>query len=282
MSETAAGIGALACIGSGAMATALLKSWIAAGLVKAEQVTATDIMPERRSAMQALGVRAVSENTVAAADANTILLAVKPQQVPDVLAEIGTVCRPGTLVISIAAGVPLQVLEAGLGTHTAVVRVMPNTPCLVGVSATGVSLGKNVNAMQSELVLQLFRSVGIAFTLPEKMLDAVTGLSGSGPAYVYLMIEALSDGGVAAGLPRDIATQMAAQTVLGAARMVMETKQHPAVLREMVTSPAGTTAAGLLALEESGLRAGMAHAVLNAAKRAHELGEAASAQTKNG
>jgi pyrroline-5-carboxylate reductase len=149
---------------------------------------------------------------------------------------------------------------------------MPNTPCLVGASATGISSGNGASTEQVGFVQRLFEAVGLAYVLPEKLLDAVTGLSGSGPAYIYLVIEALSDGGVAAGLPRNIATSLAAQTVLGAARMVVETGSHPAVLREMVTSPAGTTAAGLLELENRSVRAALASAVMAASQRSHELG----------
>jgi len=176
-------------------------------------------------------------------------------------------------VVSIAAGITLKQLAELLGSDTRLVRVMPNTPCLVGASATGYSVGPKATAADGELVGKLFRSVGNAFAVPENLLDAVTGLSGSGPAYVYVMIEALADGGVRVGLPRDIALSLAAQTVFGAAKMVLETVSHPAALKDAVASPGGTTIAGLHALERAGFRAGLMDAVEAAAKRATELGQ---------
>jgi pyrroline-5-carboxylate reductase len=266
-------IPSLASVGAGAMASALLRAWLRAGLLKAESVVAVDILPARRQALEEeLGVRSSDSVSAGVARAQVVLVAVKPQHVMDVLPDIRAGLSPDTLVVSIAAGVPLALLEEGLGADTAVVRVMPNTPCLVGCSAAALSPGKRARAAQTELVLKLFRTVGRAFVLDESLLDAVTGLSGSGPAYVYLMIEALAEGGVAAGLPRDVALELSAQTVLGAAQMVLETKEHPARLREAVTSPAGTTAAGVRVLEKGALRAQLIEAVLAAAARSEELG----------
>lgn len=266
-------IPSLASVGAGAMASALLRAWLRAGLLKAESVVAVDILPARRQALEEeLGVRSSDSVSAGVARAQVVLVAVKPQHVMDVLPGIRAGLSPETLVVSIAAGVPLALLEEGLGADTAVVRVMPNTPCLVGCSAAALSPGKRARAAQTELVLKLFRTVGRAFVLDESLLDAVTGLSGSGPAYVYLMIEALAEGGVAAGLPRDVALELSAQTVLGAAQMVLETKEHPARLREAVTSPAGTTAAGVRVLEKGALRAQLIEAVLAAAARSEELG----------
>jgi pyrroline-5-carboxylate reductase len=262
----------LAVLGAGAMATALVKGWLAAGLIQPQRIVAADISAARRAVMKDMGIQAVDKAVTAAQSAQVALLATKPQQIPTLLQEIKGCLQPDALVISIAAGITLQQLEQGLGDGCAVVRVMPNTPCLVNTAAVGISIGRYVTPSQTELVERLFQAVGLAFVLPEPLLNAVTGLSGSGPAYVYLAIEALSDGGVAAGLPRDIATKLAAQTVIGAARMVIETGTHPAVLREMVTSPAGTTAAGLLQLEQAGVRAALTQAVLSAAARAEELG----------
>jgi pyrroline-5-carboxylate reductase len=262
----------LAVLGAGAMATALVKGWMAAGLVQPQQVVAADISEQRRAVMADLNIRTVDAAVKAVQSAQVVLLSVKPQQIPALLQEIKGHLQPGVLVISIAAGITLQQIEQGLGQDCAVVRVMPNTPCLVNAAAAGISAGKYAAPAQTELVLRLFQAVGTAYLLPEPLLNAVTGLSGSGPAYVYLVIEALSDGGVAAGLPREKATALAAQTVLGAARMVLDTGTHPAVLREMVTSPAGTTAAGLLQLEKAGVRAAFAQAVLSSATRADELG----------
>lgn len=266
-------IPSLASVGAGAMASALLRAWLRAGLLKAESVVAVDILPARRQGLEEeLGVRSSDSVSAGVARAQVVLVAVKPQHVMDVLPDIRAGLSPDTLVVSIAAGVPLALLEEGLGADTAVVRVMPNTPCLVGCSAAALSPGKRARAAQTELVLKLFRTVGRAFVLDESLLDAVTGLSGSGPAYVYLMIEALAEGGVAAGLPRDVALELSAQTVLGAAQMVLETKEHPARLREAVTSPAGTTAAGVRVLEKGALRAQLIEAVLAAAARSEELG----------
>lgn len=265
----------LACVGAGAMATALLRAWIAAELVRPQCVVAADIAPERRRIVEdELGIRSTDEAAAAVEGAQVILIAVKPQQVSDVLLEIRSNLASEALVISIAAGVPLELLEERLGPGASVVRVMPNTPCLIGCSASGLSAGRRVTSAQLELALKLFQAVGRAYVLPEDQLNAVTGLSGSGPAYVYLMIEALAEGGVAAGLSRKTALGLAAQTVLGAARMVLETSEHPARLREAVTSPAGTTAAGLLALEKGAVRAQVIEAVLAAAARAQELGSA--------
>lgn len=269
-------ISSLASVGAGAMASALLRAWLEAGLVRADDVVAIDILPGRRQALvNELGVRSSDCISDGVAGAEVVLLAVKPQQVMDVLPGIRAGLSPGALVISIAAGVPLLVLEEGLGSDVAVVRVMPNTPCLVGCSAAALSAGKRASVAQTELAVRLFRVVGRAFVVKENLLDAVTGLSGSGPAYVYLMIEAMAEGGVTAGLPRDVALELSAQTVLGAAQMVLETKEHPARLREAVTSPAGTTAAGVRVLEQGALRAHLIEAVLAASARSRELGLAA-------
>jgi pyrroline-5-carboxylate reductase len=176
-------------------------------------------------------------------------------------------------MISIAAGVTLDRLQASLEPGVRLIRVMPNTPALVGASATGFALGKAALPQDGDLVHRLFASVGVAFPVKEALLDAVTGLSGSGPAYVYMMIEALSDGGVAAGLPRDIATQLAAQTVLGGAKMVLETGLHPGALKDMVTSPGGTTIEGVHELEKGCLRGTLMNAVRAAAEKSKQLGQ---------
>jgi pyrroline-5-carboxylate reductase len=181
------------------------------------------------------------------------------------------------LVVSIAAGVRLSTLAEGLGANVRLVRVMPNTPCLVGRGACGFCLGKAATADDGQLVHQLLAAVGIAVEVEEKLLNAVTGLSGSGPAFVYVAIEALSDGGVRAGLPRSAATTLAVQTVLGAAEMVLATGEHPGVLKDRVTSPGGTTIAGLAALESGGFRAALLDAVDAATRRSEELGSRVSA-----
>jgi pyrroline-5-carboxylate reductase len=177
------------------------------------------------------------------------------------------------LLISIAAGVPIAKLEAGLGGKARVIRVMPNTPALLGASATAYALGKSASPEDAALAQKLFAAVGIAFAVKESLLDAVTGLSGSGPAYVYLMIEGLSDGGVAAGLPRDIATKLAAQTVLGSASMVLETGMHPGALKDMVTSPGGTTIEGIHELEKGKVRGSLMNAVRAATDKSKKLGQ---------
>ena len=217
--------------------------------------------------------RITRSNPEVAQFARVLLLAVKPDQAAGVLAEIRDRFTEKHLLISIAAGVPLARLEAALPAAARVVRVMPNSPALLGASAAGFALGKAARPEDSALVEKLFSAVGLAFPLKESLLDAVTGLSGSGPAYVYLVIEALSDGGVAAGLPRDVATRLAAQTVLGGARMVLETGLHPGTLKDMVTSPGGTTIEGLHELEKGKLRATLISAVRAAAEKSRKLGQ---------
>ncbi|MCU0789086.1 MAG: pyrroline-5-carboxylate reductase, partial [Verrucomicrobia bacterium] len=195
-------------------------------------------------------------------------------QVGSVLDEIRDSFTPRHLLISIAAGVPLARLEAALPARARVIRVMPNTPALVGAAACGFALGTSATKADGALAQRLLSAVGLAFQVKETLLDAVTGLSGSGPAYVYQFIEALSDGGVAVGLPRDVATQLAAQTVLGSARMVLETGSHPGVLKDMVTSPGGTTIEGLHELEKGNLRGAVISAVRAAAEKSKRLGQA--------
>jgi pyrroline-5-carboxylate reductase len=260
-------------LGAGKMATALAKGIAAAGLVKPAQIRASDpVMGAARAFAQETGSTLEKSNTAVAQFAGTLILAVKPAHVAEVLEEIKPVFTPQHLLISIAAGVPISKLEAGLGAGARVIRVMPNTPALVNASATAYALGKGATAQDAALAQQLFSAVGIAFQVKESLLDAVTGLSGSGPAYVYLMIEALSDGGVASGLPRDIATQLAAQTVFGSAKMVLETGQHPGALKDMVTSPGGTTIEGLHELEKGKVRGVLINAVRAATEKSRKLG----------
>ena len=206
-----------------------------------------------------------------AQNADVIFIAVKPQYVDTVLREVAPYLRADSVVVSIAAGIPLAALAAAAGPTTRLVRVMPNTPCLVGETAAAMCLGGAADEGDADTVRALFSAVGVVHRVDERLLSAVTGLSGSGPAYGFLAIEALADGGVRAGLPRDIATQLAAQTLLGAARMVLETGKHPGALKDMVTSPAGTTIAGVAALERGGLRAAFMEAVACATARAEEL-----------
>jgi len=190
-----------------------------------------------------------------------------------VLGEISNRVTERHLIISIAAGVTLAKLGAALKKDARIVRVMPNTPALVSASASAFSLGKGAKSDDAALAQRIFSAVGVAYQVKESLLDAVTGLSGSGPAYAYLIIEALSDGGVAAGLPRDVATKLAAQTMLGAAKMVLETGQHPGALKDMVTSPGGTTIEGLHELEKGGVRGALVNAVRAAAEKSRKLGQ---------
>lgn len=260
-------------LGAGQMATALAKGWIGAGLLDAAKCLASDPFPNAREAFTAAtGIRCLESNAEVAKACSVVVLAVKPQTMPALLKEIRSALRPDTLIVSIAAGITLGQLAEILKPSARIVRVMPNTPALVGLSATAFSANAAATPADADLVSTLFSSIGVAFPVAEKLLDAVTGLSGSGPAYVYVMIEALADGGVRAGLPRDVALKLAAQTVLGSAKMVLETGLHPGALKDAVASPGGTTIAGLHALEQAGFRGAIMDAVLAAAERAEELG----------
>jgi len=261
-------------LGAGKMATALARGFLRAGLVAAENLRASDVSAAARAAfVEQTGGRAVADNSALSAEARVLVVAVKPAQVPPVLAEIAPRLTPEHLVVSIAAGVTLARLEAALPAGARVVRVMPNTPALVGAGASAFARGRAATREDADLVQRLFAAVGLAFEVPEALLDAVTGLSGSGPAYAFQVIEALSDGGVAAGLPRELATRLAAQTLLGAARLVLDTGQHPAALKDMVTSPGGTTIEGLHELEKAGVRGALINAVRAAAEKARRLGQ---------
>ncbi len=263
----------LGFLGAGKMATALARGWITAGLASSENVLASDPVAAARDAFASMtGARSTDNNSLVVRESNLLVLAVKPQSMVALLAEIRPLLTARHLIVSIAAGITLKALTDGLGSERRLVRVMPNTPALVGASASGYSAGENATADDIALVDRLLNAVGRAYRVPETLLDAVTGLSGSGPAFVYVMIEALSDGGVRVGLPRDVATALAAQTVLGSAQMVLETGLHPGVLKDQVTSPGGTTIAGLHALERGGLRAALIDAVEAATRRATELG----------
>lgn len=263
----------LGFLGAGRMATALARGWLTAGLLTPDRLRAADpSAPARLGFTSETGVEPGNDNRAVADACDVLVLAVKPQSMAGLLAEVADRVTERHLVVSVAAGVRLDQLAVGLPGTPRLVRVMPNTPCLVGASAAGYSAAAGARPEDVALVDRLMNAVGRAFALPEHLLDAVTGLSGSGPAFVYLMIEALSDGGVRVGLPRDVATQLAAQTVLGSARMVLETGEHPGKLKDAVTSPGGTTIAGLHALERAGVRAGLIDAVQAATLRATELG----------
>jgi pyrroline-5-carboxylate reductase len=262
-------------LGAGKMATALARGFVQAKLIQAGNLVASDVAKAARDSFaRETGGAGLESNAEVAARAGVLILAVKPGQVPAVLQEISAQITADHLIVSIAAGVTLAKMAQCLPASARVVRVMPNTPALVGASAAGYALGAKATPADAETVQRLLASVGYACQVSENLLDAVTGLSGSGPAYVYMMIEALSDGGVAAGLPRDLATRLAAQTVLGAARMVMETGLHPGVLKDQVTSPGGTTIEGLAELEKAGVRSAFINAVRAAADKSRKLGQA--------
>lgn len=262
----------IAMIGSGQMGEALIGGWLAAKTVSADALFATDASAERRDLMKRrFGVRVGSDNREAASWADVVVLAVKPQILDGVMKDLSPALAD-KLVLSIAAGVTIAHLAKLAPKNTRVVRAMPNTPVLVRDGVSALSFGAGVTDKDQQFARRLFDAVGRAVVVEEKLMDAVTGLSGSGPAYVFLAIEALADGGVKMGLPRTVSDLLAAQTVLGAARMVLETGEHPAKLKDRVASPGGTTIAGLHRLEQGGLRAALIAAVEAASKRSEELG----------
>lgn len=265
----------IAFLGAGQMATALARGFIDANVTRPENIIASDAYEPQLPRFQkdtGGSTKTTKSNLEAVQNSDVVILSVKPQVMATLLKEIkDAVASSPHLIISIAAGITIDTITKQLGSDTRVVRVMPNTPCLVGKTAAAFSLGGKATPEDGKLVAHLLSSVGLGTEVPERLLDAVTGLSGSGPAYVYQFIEALSDGGVAAGLPRDVATKLAAQTVLGAAQMVVQTGEHPGVLKDKVASPGGTTIAGIHALESGGLRATVMNAVLAATERSKEL-----------
>lgn len=262
----------IAVIGGGRMAEALVSGVLSAQLCRPEHIRVTDPDVARLDHLKKqYGIEASGTNRDAVLWADIVVLAVKPQVVDAVLNEIGTVLTE-RLVISVIAGVPISRILDASGPHTHVIRTMPNTPAMIGEGMTALAIGPDVLAAEVTAARNIFESVGKVVPVEERLMDAVTGLSGSGPAYVFLLIEALADGGVKMGLPRDTAGLLAAQTVLGAARMVLETGQHPARLKDQVTSPGGTTIAGLHRLEQGSLRAVLIDAVEAATKRSQELG----------
>ena len=262
-------------IGAGQMATALAKGFIKNGGITAEDMLAADPQDKVQDKFfKVTGVSVVDSNEDVVEACDVIIVAVKPQVLPYVLEEIGDKVTENHLVISIVAGVPLERYSSAFAEGVRLVRVMPNTPCLVAQGACAFCHNDDVTENDLELVKQLLKSVGRCFMVDESKMDAITGLSGSGPAYVYLIIEALSDAGVREGLPRDVATTLAAQTVLGSAAMVLKTGEHPATLKDRVTSPGGTTIAGMEKLEAGGVRAALYAAVHAATERSQELGKA--------
>lgn len=257
-------------VGAGNMAGALVRGLVAAGLPP-HRILVTDLDDTKVGVLVAeAGVRRAEGAAEVARDASVVILAVKPGAVPSVLASVKEAAHP--LWISVAAGVSTARLEAVLGTDARVVRAMPNTPALVRSGATAICAGARATEGDLALAEQLLGATGLVVRVPEGQMNAVTGLSGSGPAYVMLVIEALADGGVRAGLPRDVALALATQTVLGSAVLLKETGQHPAALKDSVASPGGTTIAGIEELELRGLRGALMSAVARATERARELG----------
>jgi pyrroline-5-carboxylate reductase len=264
----------IAFLGAGNMAGALIRGLLHAGACTKDRIMATDVRPERLDELEKLhGIRTGSDNAEAARWADVVVLATKPQVFDRLLGQVAAAIDADDLVISIAAGVPIEAIEARLASGVRVVRAMPNTPALVDAGATGLASGTHATADDVALARRFFDSVGISVVLDESLLDAVTGLSGSGPAYIFLIIEALADAGVKVGLHRDSAQQLAAQTVLGSAKLLIETGEHPGRLKDMVTSPGGTAIAGLHTLEAGGLRTTLIDAVEAATARAEELGD---------
>ena len=262
-------------LGGGNMAGALIRGLLASKRVEPDQIRASDVRKERLAELEReFAIRTHANNHELVAWANLLVVAVKPQVIDRVLDQIAPLIPKDTLVVSIAAGVPLRALEARLPETVRVVRAMPNTAAIVLAGATGIAPGSRATDADVALARELFDATGRCVVLDETLIDAVTGLSGSGPAYVMLMIEALADGGVKVGLHRDTALLLAAQTVFGSAKLLLDTGEHPGRLKDMVTSPGGTAIAGLHTLESGGLRRTLIDAVDVATRRAQELGEA--------
>ncbi len=269
----------LGIIGGGVMGEALLSRLLAQQLYQPDEVLVSELLEQRRDGLaQEYGIRVTVNNQAAAAASEVLLLAIKPQVFEVVAAELvmgrgdnGHSLGTLPMVISILAGVPLERLENAFPSQS-VIRAMPNTPATVGAGITALAAGKWVSSDQMERAKTIFRAVGEVVEIPEHLMDAVTGLSGSGPAYVAILMEALADGGVAAGLPRAIALQLAQSTVLGTAQLLQETQMHPAQLKDQVSSPGGTTIAAIAKLEKAGFRSALIEAVLGSYQRSRELG----------
>jgi pyrroline-5-carboxylate reductase len=270
----------LGFLGAGNMSGALVRGLLQAG-VAAERVAVSDLKTERLDELRTRhGVRTIRDNHALVRECDVLVLGVKPQGVDAVLSEIAEDVRIDQLVISVAAGVPIEALEERLPAGSRIVRAMPNTPATIQAGATAVAGGRHARPDDVRIARELFEAVGRVVVLDETLLDAVTGLSGSGPAYVMVIIDALADGGVKMGLPRDTALLLAAQTVFGAANLLLQTGEHPGRLKDMVTSPGGTTIAGLHALEGGAVRKTLMDAVEAATRRAGELGREMSAKLK--
>jgi pyrroline-5-carboxylate reductase len=263
----------LAFIGSGNMASALISGILAARTCARESIIASDAQADTLSGLaRSHGIATTLDNCEAVRDADVIVLSTKPQVLPAVLAQLGPVIPPRALLISIAAGVPLIAIERAFPRGTRAVRAMPNTPALVRAGATAIAAGSAASPADMEIAQAIFESVGIVEQVPEALMDAVTGLSGSGPAYVFLLVEALTGAGIRVGLPAASAARLAEQTVFGAGKLLHESGESPEALRRKVTSPAGTTAAGIAQLEQRDFAGVVADAVRRATERATELG----------
>jgi pyrroline-5-carboxylate reductase len=275
--------GKISFIGAGNMAGALIQGLLASDTYRPEQIMASDV---RKKRLQELArnhnLRTARDNRQAAAWGDLVVLSTKPQVFPALLPEIAPHLRPKSLVLSIAAGIPISVIESQLAKGTRVIRAMPNTPALVEAGATGLAAGSRATADDMALAERVFRCVGVTVTVEEPLLDAVTGLSGSGPAYIFVIVEALTDAGVEMGLSRQAAHTLAVQTALGSAKLLVETGEHPARLKDNVASPGGTTIAGLQALEAGGLRKALSDAVRAATLRSQALGEQTAAKMMRG
>ncbi|GGH04643.1 pyrroline-5-carboxylate reductase [Silvibacterium dinghuense] len=262
----------VAVLGAGKMGGILLQAFLKQQILTPEQLLATVAHPERASVLSAQwGVEVSTDNLAVAKQADIILLGVKPLQMPDLIAKIRPALTPEKLLISFAASVTTGAIEEAAGVDVPVIRAMPNTPSLLGAGISALCRGRFVSHAQMALAERIFETVGRTVVVDEKHMDAVTGLSACGPAYIYIILESLAEAGVKVGLPRDIATLLAAQTTFGAAKMVLETGYHPALLKDAVTTPAGCTIDGILELEEGGLRITLIKAVTRAAQRAKEL-----------
>jgi pyrroline-5-carboxylate reductase len=262
----------VAVLGAGKMGGILLQALLKSGLLAPELTTATVAHEDRAKALATkLGIKVGTDNLQAAKEADVILIGVKPQVVEEVMTELRGHVSTRQLVISVAASVPNSLIEKTLDAAVPVIRAMPNTPSLLGSGMTALAKGKHAESSHVEMAMEMFNVVGRTVLVDEKHMDAVTGLSASGPAYIYIIIESLAEAGVKVGLPRDIATLLAAQTTMGAARVVLETGDHPALLKDAVTTPAGCTVDGIMELEEGKLRVTLIKAVVKAAQRAKEL-----------
>jgi len=263
----------LAVIGAGKIGEAIIEAILKSGKWSKSQITATTRKKERLAYLSEKHGVATADNSTAVHTADVVLICVKPQIAQSVFAEINASLKPGVLIISIMAGITINQMEKWTDGKIPVIRAMPNTPLRVGKAMTALSGGKNTTDAHLQISVDLFDIMGRTRILDEKYFDAITSLSASGPAFIYIIIESLAEGGVKAGLPRDVATELASQACLGAASMVLETGQHPALLKDEVTTPAGCTIDGILKLEEGGIRVTLIKTIMEAAKKATELGK---------